>query len=209
MKLFARLTDLPDNHPDIAADIQKRYSSTYINYKGQAAFVHNVRGSGVPIQLINGTEYNLNLNADDSQDVNLITPKTGYYNVGGNPVYVTKSPERQWKRSFGKHIYRIYSPLYGKELVASPALWFNTAQEIIKPEYAKLSDIKNTLFANVAVNRNFVVVSINKIPYLGYKRYPVAELDFNFKRMRLLQSPLKQEILDLLKRTGDLQWDLR
>ena len=46
MKLFAKLTDLPDGHPDIIPDMQKRYIGSYMKYGDLAVYISNISNQG-------------------------------------------------------------------------------------------------------------------------------------------------------------------
>lgn len=209
MKLFAKLTDLPDGHPDIIPDMQKRYVGSYMKYGDLAVYVNNVSNQGNCVfSDLMGREFVIDHQAEDENQLVPYLPKVGYYNVNGNPVYIAKHPERQWRRSFGKHIYQLMQTMDGLLQQFGNNVWGQIAQEAINPEYVRLSDINHKLFANIALSHEFAVVMQNKTPWLVYKRYPIGTLDITKKQIKLTQPLLRQEVMDMLKRNGDVTWAL-
>ena len=108
MNSFARLTDYPPNHPGIRDDMTRRYENTYM--------VMDVKGVPTPVAYAgsSASKYvfsaidgrTIELRPTDTDEINVLLPKVGYYNVNGNPIYLVKCPQRQWKRSLCNSIYR-------------------------------------------------------------------------------------------------------
>lgn len=213
MTSFARLTDYPPNHPGIRDDMTRRYENTYmvINIKGVLTPVCYIGSntSKFVFSDINGN--NIEFRPIDTDEINILLPKVGYYNVNGNPVYLVKLPQRQWKRSLCNSIYKILPPINTMgAMMTNGNIWFALAQEVLNPTYASLDDIRINLFANVAISRKFVVAKDTKgIPCLMYKRYKIAELDFKTRSVIVTQPLLMQEVRDLFKYTGVTTWTLQ
>jgi hypothetical protein len=88
--------------------------------------------------------------------------------------------------------------------------WSRAADTIYKGEYVHLDDITNKLFANIAINQDFVVTANRKdIATVLYKRYEIAQLDFNSRTMLIIQPKLAQEIMDYFKYNGVQTWKLK
>ena len=217
MTSFARLTDYIISSPHIREDMDRRYQHTYMTMKlpktGEIVPV-NYAGSAQSkyvFQKENGDYVELPLT--DTTEINILMPKVGYYNLRGNPFYIIKSPQRQWKRSLCSSIYQILPPIKNIENRTErlpSSYWFALAKECLNTSYASLDDIQKQIFANIALNNKFVVAKdTNNIPILVYKRYKVAVLDFNSRSVIVTEPLLLQEVRDLFKYTGVTTWTLR
>jgi len=214
MNCYARLTDLPENDPQIQNDFDKRYQHTYlrltdkegvraISYIGRDGNSFHFAGLDNQPTLIHkmGTHPDLCIEP--------LLPDVGYYNVSGVPVYLYKVPQRQWKRSFCKNIY--YTPTTPTtSRQQTDQFWHNLAKAVINPVYAKLDEITKKIFSYVALNHKF---AIQEAPTgemcLLYRQYVVGTLDFNTKTVQLLQPVLEQEVRDFFKYTGVQEWKLK
>jgi hypothetical protein len=216
MTSFARLTDYPTNSPLIREDMDKRFQNTYM------ALWDSIKKCFIPtlyygytnskyVFIKSNGDY-VELLAQDKTEVKPILPKVGYYNIRGTPHYVIKIPQRQWKRSLCNSIYQILPPVNDPQLQRErlpQSYWYALAEECLNPTYASLDDVKKSLFANIALNNKFVLIKdSNGIPILGYKRYKVAELDFNTRSVIITEPLMTQEIQDLFKYTGISTWTL-
>lgn len=211
MNLFAKLTDLPEGSQYIIEDFDKRYTSTFMKYKDIPLFVYGRAGKvSFEFSKYNGTAITMNTLTEDSEhDLEVLLPEVGYYNVNGNPLFIIKNPQRQWKRSFNKNIYQICSPINDVPLAPQRSnIWFDLAAAVLKPEYAHLDHITNALFCNVALNRNLCLISQNSNKYIAYKRYPIATLNFNTRVITGTQPLLWQELLDLFRYSEVETWKL-
>lgn len=213
MTSFARLTDYPPNHPGIQDDMTRRYENTYMvmNIKGVPTPVAYAGSSPSKFVFTDIDGRTIELRPTDMDEINVLLPKVGYYNVNGNPIYLVKCPQRQWKRSLCNSIYKILAPINTMNIGPQGGmLWFALAKEVLNPTYASLDDIRINLFANVAISRKFVVAKDGKgIPCLMYKRYKIAELDFKYRSVIVTQPLLMQEVRDLFKYTGVTTWTLQ
>lgn len=213
MTSFARLTDYPPNHPSIRDDMTRRYENTYMvmDVKGVPTPVAYAGSSASKYVFSDISGSTIELRPTDTDEINVLLPKVGYYNVNGNPIYLVKHPQRQWKRSLCSSIYKILPPI--NTMMGGPQggmLWFALAKEVLNPTYASLDDIRINLFANVAISSKFVVAKDNMgIPCLMYKRYKIAELDFKNRTVIVTQPLLMQEVRDLFKYTGVSTWTLQ
>jgi len=213
MTSFARLTDYPPNHPSIRDDMQRRYENTYmtIEQKGEKIVVCYIGSNSNKFSFSMSDGNFIDFRPTDADVIDVLLPKVGYYNVNGNPIYLVKYPQRQWKRSLCSSIYKILSPINTNNNRNHPAdIWYALGKESLSPIYASLDDIKINLFANVAISLKFVVAKDQfDVPCLMYKRYKVAELDFANRTVIVTQPLLRQEIQDLFKYTGVRTWTLQ
>lgn len=207
MSILARLTDLPDGHPDQLHDFDKRYLSTYMQQ-------NNALNKRILFYL-GRDKYNLHFNSqleetiiipgkEENFDVSPFLPEVGYYNHDGSPIYMIKQPARQWRRSFCSGIYKARG-----RLLDSRYAWAQVAESVFHSKYAHLDEITNPLFANVAINNKFAVYpKIQGYPSLLYKQYVVGILNFNDHTIHVTQPALKQELQDLIKYYGVTKWKL-
>jgi hypothetical protein len=214
MNILAKLTDLVDTHPSLQEDFNRRYAETYMLYQETpdspeiVVYCENTRGAS--ILLYEKKERQIVVDGK-KEDILLkpYLPKVGYYNTPEGPIYLFKAPRKQYRRSFCNGIYSITSPSTN-----GPPLnrvdWSRAADTIYKGEYVHLDDITNKLFANIAINQDFVVTANRKdIATVLYKRYEIAQLDFNSRTMLIIQPKLAQEIMDYFKYNGVQTWKLK
>ena len=213
MSILAKLTDLVENHPQTQEDFNRRFHETYLVYKHnddpeEIMYCDGVRGN--QIRLYRDKEQLVVVDGFDKRDIlRPFLPKVGYYNTPSGPVYLYKTPRKQYRRSFCNGIYTATGPKRNEDLVQR-VNWNNLAQTCLKQEYVHLDDITSKLFANIAINREFVITA-NKsgISTLLYKRYEIAQLDFNLRTIRIIQPKLQQEIWDYFKYNGVKTWKLK
>lgn len=213
MSIFAKLTDLAEQHLQTTEDFNRRYNETYLLYQEkdkapEIVYCDALRGSWIRIYRNREQLIEVNGNADDV----ILTPylpKVGYYNTPEGPIYLYKSPKKQYRRSFCNGIYITAAPRRNGVNIARVD-WNAIAQATFKQEYVHLDEITNKLFANIAISPEFVVTANNKgIATLLYKRYEIAQMDFNSREIRVIQPKLQQEICDYFKYNGVQTWKLK
>lgn len=213
MSIFVKLTDLAEGHEATQDDFNRRFAETYLvlqekERQAEIVYCDNTRGNTIrvyqnKVQLmeLNGTKEDVLLTP--------FLPKVGYYNTQNGPIYLYKAPKKQYRRSFCNGIYVIAPPRCTADGIARVD-WNMMAQACFKREYVHLDDITNKLFANIAISPEFVVTANNKgIATLLYKRYEIAQLDFNSRCVNIIQPKLQQEICDYFKYNGVQTWKLR
>jgi len=211
---WSKLTDLPDGHPDIASDLDKRYRRTYMiltKATGEKSVVYYAQTHGSQaIELYYKSGDTLKVRPVDMYDLEPFLPTVGYYNTSTQPFYLIKQPDRQWKRSFSNHIYQIQGCVRNtRGIINTDDVWWEIAEAYLNPRYAKLDDISIELFANVALNKNFAVQMVNGKYMLIFRQQPVAELQFKDRSVIITHPPFHQEIMDLFKYTGICTWTIR
>ena len=206
---WSRLTDLPNGHRDIFADLDKRYKRTYLlrENKEVVYYYENYDDRNIVMKPRKGGSYLLS-NVDVT-DIKPFLPKVGYYNLPTGPVYLIKSPDRQWKRSFSPNIYQILGATRDDLAHIPQSGWWDIAEQSLNPSYAHMDHISIELFANVAISPNFAVQKVNNKPTLIYRQLPVAVLDFNKRTVIVTHKTFQQEILDLFKYTGIVTWNIQ
>ena len=202
MSLFARLSELPDDHPDQRGDFDKRYLLTYM--------VNNIGKTPEIVLYRNREDWKCILNKLDGDrlyidgrkdcDIQPFMPKPGYYNSDLNLLYIYKTPNRQWKRSFCSGIYKIINNI-GTE----KERWHIFAQAILEAKYLELDHIVSPLMSKYAITRHF---AINEDCILHYKKHPIALLNFNHMEIQLIEPELKQELMDFFKYNRITKWKL-
>lgn len=209
MSLLHKLTDLPDNHRDQMSDMERRYHGTFL-IKTDNNLVLQYAGADRTQLHFNDPQTGKTLIVDGHQEhpIEPFLPKIGYYNIKGVPYYLVKIPQRQWKRSFCSAIYAILdndgNNTYSRSF-SSAAVPF-----LAKPEYASLDQISSSLFANIAVSRNFAILKTNdNVATLVFRKYKIGILDFESRTVLVSQASLMQEVLDLFKSTRIITWKLR
>lgn len=212
MSLLSRLTDLPDAHAEIYNDFDKRYHQTYMQYMENGIKIPVIYNGkdGKKLIFSKSTGDLIEVNITDDVPIEPFLPEVGFYNICGNPLYLIKNPKRQWKRSFNSSIYMFLSPTASiQSREENRRSWWDYANALMNPEFVKLDEITNKLFANIAIDNSFAIshTKANK-PVLIFRRYVVGNLDFNKRELVVTQPRLFQEIQDLFKYSGVRQWNL-
>lgn len=216
MHFLQKLTDLPPTHNLVFEDMQRRYQGTLLKYTPEKGDAFPIRyeqkdGHNILFTKENGDLFFVDYQKD--YPITPLLPKIGYYNVGGNPIFLIKLPQRQWKHSFCSGIYRAIGLMGKVDTRLTPQQWFELAKETINPQYVSLDDLTHPLFVNIALNRNLCISKINlqSIPSktgLFYKRYLIGYLDYNSKVVHIIQPTLRQEVIDYFKYQRIKQWNL-
>ena len=203
MSTLFKLTDLPDNDPKQRHDFERRYVGTYMLVNGVPCYCRGVDGSTIIYLDIHGNAVTWDVKKDPEADVTVYLPKTGYYNVDGNVLYLYKHPQRQWRRSFCGGLYN--SDLYP---IRDGAQTRTIVREIYKNVYTSLDSVCHPLFARVAINKEFAVKTSDGVSRLYYRNYAIATLDFSDFRVKLTAPEMLQEVIDLFKYTGVTKWKI-
>jgi hypothetical protein len=202
MSLFARLSELPEGHAECRTDFDKRYTNTYmIDYseeKPKVLLNRGLDGGTIHFRMKNTTSYLIDGRKD--HPIEPFMPKPGYYNSKMNILYIYKTPNRQWKRSFSSGIYRV-----NNELATDKNNWFDIIEGILDNKYVHLDMISNELFSKFAITPQFAV---KPDCHLYYKEFIIGKMNFQKYQINLLEPELKQEIVDFFKHHGVYKWKL-
>jgi len=207
MSLYAKLTDLPDGHAQQKDEFDRRYQGTHllqtVGNTRRTLYVIGRDGRFIHTRLDNEETFLID-GTTPQPEIDVFLPQVGYYNKQGTAFYLVKRPSRQWRRSFCAGIYAIqgipYEPRQGIT---------QFAECIAQQQYAKLDEIINPLFANVAINSKYAIrTNAQNRSTLLYKQYEIGFLDFQKKEVILQQPSLLQEVRDLFKYTGTEKWKL-
>ena len=201
MGILAQLTELPDGHDHQWADMDKRYGNTYMLYEDKEIIFY--QGKDRQNLIFNTLEdRTVSIGMQEEANLKAFLPRTGYYNINNTPMLVLRQPKRQWKRSFCSSVYMVVGQNN------RDTSWGSVARAMLNPQYASLDDITIALFGNVALSHNFAVYKEKNTHVLAFRRYVVAQLDFDKKHVLVLQPQLVQEVMDLFKHTGVSKWKL-
>jgi len=217
MNFFEKIIDLPKTSESFVSDMEKRFHRTFLLCRA------NPKEDFYPVEVRDRVDASLFLfiSPFSNSEVNIKTstlevqpflPDTGYYNLKTRLFYLTKDPQRQWKRSFCPSIYTLNSPIntdmqWGRTNTAS---WTECARAICNNKYTSLDSIKQKDAVPTALSLSFAF-SYNEREnkhQLIYRRVPVATLDFEKKEIVDVVDFMHQEIQDLLYRTNVKSWKL-
>ena len=206
MSTLSKLTDLPDGHDKIYDDLDKRFTNTWMLLNGTPAFCRGRDGNSVYFIYVNGYEKIWNIVKEPNIDLVPFLPPTGYYNVDGQPLYMYKNPQKQWRRSF---CGQIYMNNIGMRMGDTSSSTRRLIKAIFEPVYATLNDIVNPLFVRVALSHYFAIIPDGEIVQLHYRTFPIAKLDFSTMSVEVTTPTMYQEVQDLFKRTGVYRWKMK
>ena len=149
------------------------------------------------------------------QNLNLDSPKSGFFNFNNHAIYLFKVPARQWKRGLCSDNYEFYNPFkcFFKSGVYCPMFGDRAIQAIINPEYLKIHETIINLESNphmrsIAINPNIMLskspVTNNREPLIWYKTTPVGFIQSG--KFSIQDELYEQEIHDELTRMNEGQW---
>lgn len=151
-----------------------RLNGTMVSYKGEPAFVDNVRDlDNVVISVWPRNGDFISVSVDD---LDLTPPQLGFMNLQESCHYVTRMPMRQWKQGFRPNQAETYGP--PARLPHSSHHFFINLYKGIYPSYEECMETVCCEEAkSKAFSRHFGIVKKGKKTLLVFKKYFVAELD--------------------------------
>jgi len=216
MNPFEKFIDLPASDEQFINDMDKRYNRTFvlIQLKKESPLglfeVQNRVGDGI-YRFVGPIDTNIDIKKNTVGDVQAFMPETGYYQYTNGAFYIYKDPQRQWKRSFCSNIYVITSPMNTLDNWSrlDNNTWRKMADAILTTKYVSLDKVTNNQNCNIALNKSFAcAIDNNDQPHLCYRRVPIGNLDIQNKVITNVPDVIKQEVIDLLQRTGVKLWTL-
>lgn len=209
-----QLIQLPIKHQDFYNDFTKRYKGTFlwIQRRGdKEPTLHKIcnfiQESTYETIDLNNQVHSFDLK-DQSLSYDIFLPDTGYYQLQDNSCYIYKYPQRQWKRSFCESIYQLS---YTSNMILRQDNWRSILKEMIKNTYTSLNNITQLKTQQSKVlSPQFVCMQIGSdSTRLFYRTIYIGDINFKEKLITLIHPIIEQEVLDLLKRTKSLDWNVK
>ena len=206
MNILQKLTDLPVTHERFFEDFDKRYVNTFliVDHKLTNNLLFLIQRDGEMLYFRDDTDKTYKYPIfDEKLTLHLFMPVVGYYNHHQGPIYVQKSPQRQWKRSFCYPLYSIRK-LDGTEM---PRRQYPTIVSYLRdPHYISLDEVS---IGDVALNKHIVIQwnSPNTADIL-YDMQKIASIDKTTRRISNINSTFEQEIKDYLKYNRITKWNM-
>lgn len=200
----------------------KRYSDTYLflehpNFGKVLCFCKGFSDHSSEIKFFNEELGNIYLNSNTDVKVSILWPETKLINYENNFYYLTRIPERQWKRAPNKRTIRVYSPIHEMIGIADTNKPFDKIlEQAYKPEehttiLQAINELKNSSLTGKAINNNFAV----SLPtykttafILWYNFSPIAYIKPKTRTIEVQYQPLKQEILDFIRDYEQNSWNV-
>jgi len=217
MNPFEKFIDLQASDEKFINDMDKRYNRTFILIQRKKdspleLFEVHDRIDDSIYRFIGTSDININIKENTVVDVQAFMPETGYYLYNHGAFYVYKYPQRQWKRSFCSNIYVMTSPMNTLDNWSrlDNSTWRKMADAILTTKYVSLDKVVDNKTCNIALNKSFAcAVDHNDQPHLCYRRVPIGDLDIENKVITNVPDVIKQEVMDLLQRTGVKLWTIQ
>lgn len=201
---------------DTIEDFAQKYLETYFKYKNSIVYLLKINFSTNTIRLKISKDKVINLKyPDELNDLDLSTPKLGYFNYNKHALFLYRHPGRQWKKGFSLSNHKIVNPV--QILVQNVSLY----KPIIDLKLAKIA-FKNTIFQNIgelitrldskkifsgAISSNLALsqsLTKNIGPLIWYGPNPVGYIENSKFVLRDLE--FSQEVHDELNRLGKPEW---
>jgi hypothetical protein len=218
MNTFETLTALTRTHDSFRSDFERRYHNTYIllmtpSTKGElvphfvsgqvSTYVYRFRN------VLSGKDIDIDITVKDDNEetykARVFIPEAGYYILNGEVFYICQRPTRQWQRSFNGRNYNIFALSNGKQYRNPSA---EQVRAIFEKNHISLDNAQPHC-EHVLTTKLCIQPNKDNTSNLLYRRVKIGTLDFDKKSITLTCDLIRQELIDILKRTGVCTWTFR
>lgn len=209
------------------AEFEKRYTNTwlYIEQPGKIADFFMFKKAGEGKYKFWNPEYGyITLNEETEVTVSCVYPPLGFFNTGSGFAHFQRYPERQWKRAPCQNNCVVRQRHLTMRASNNIAVDYTKLQDALKGNFGpkNLTQCIDNILAmtkvvdkvdGCALNRQWAVsISPTSLGYndflLWYMNLPVATMSIGVIDTRLYNPMVKQEIMDLLRDTNDINWEV-
>jgi len=146
------------------------------------------------------------------ENITLVFPPMGLYNVDGQACMFVRVPQRQWKRAPCEDNVTIYPILRELHLnCPQKPITMNSMEQIFFPEYEKSIDKAVLMSPSVALSLNFAITDTNTDDknqrILWFQSSPVGILLIKEREIHVKYHAFYQETLDFFRK-GEYTWTI-
>lgn len=205
MKLLFELTNhLTNTQPEIVIDdFNRRYSETYMQLSTKTQPHHLVyvdNQTGMDFRIIDGEGKRIHHKWDDIISIEPWLPKTGYYQLPTQCIYLERRAAKQYKRSFTRNIYK-HGELNHNLIVELYETW---KAKPISYTLDEIDEDSPTIKLSNLLAAGYNSTKLGLVIYFAAE--PIAQIKVHTKTLKLIVPKFKQELLDYLKRNQIFNW---
>lgn len=165
------------------SDARSIFSGCLIQIEDRYVYVLDITGEGVQHLIDVDTNETFTRRGEDFSDYQQIVDRLGYVNLGGQCVWVTRGPQRQYKASLHESNLQTGHPAYESPLYFSVAETIRTLRnnaiiKTFKNEYPTLTECIQAVRGDaqaIAFDKQFCITRELRVYYAG-KHFPVGRV---------------------------------
>ena len=197
MSTLIELTALPVKHSNFIHDLSRRFKGGWLLMDNEPVFLRQVDAYGECLfDLSNGKQITIDARNINNNKFSVWIPKMGYYASNNGYIYIYQIPTRQYVRTFSFESYKI-------NVMDSFSLKRFGVLSIYNEAVHKDKKYLNKHLGYVLTRQ--LLISNNSD--LFYYNCIIGKVDTKQRTIRLSNPFIQQEIMDILKRSGDSEWN--
>lgn len=196
-------------------DFRKRYKGTYLFLKvrGKDMLVRYESDNEEDFCFYSATYGDILVDEETAREnITLVFPPMGLYNVDGQAYVFTRVPARQWKRAPCEDNVLIFPILGEINLnVLDKPITMPSMEQVFFPHYEKSLDKALLTNTSIALSLNFAVSASNKDDQnqriLWFQNSPIGIINIKEREIHIKFHAFYQETLDFFRK-GDFGWTI-